>query len=171
MTWKPAKLSREQMEERRLEGARLIKRGEMSHAAIARQLGVSRAAIRNWAKQLEAGGLRRLRRRKATGRPPKLNPAQRRELKRLLRRGALAAGFASDRWSMDRVRQLIKQVFGIEYHPKYLNRLLRQLGWSPQVPLPRAVERDEALIQAWLQHDWPRIKKGAAQRRNHRVLR
>jgi transposase len=171
MTWKPAKLSREQMEERRLEGGRLIKRGEMSHAAIARQLGVSRAAIWNWAKQLEAKGLRGLRRRKPPGRPAKLSPRQRRELKRLLKRGAQAAGFASDRWSLGRVQQLIKQEFGIVYHPKYLNRLLRKLGWSPQVPLPRAVERDEALIQAWLEHDWPRIKKGAAQRRNNRVFR
>ncbi len=171
MTWNPAKLSREQMEERRLEGGRLIKRGEMLHAAIARQLGVSRAAVRNWAKQLEAEGLRGLRRRQPAGRPAKLSPSQCRELKRLLKRGALAAGFASDRWSMGRVRQLIKQEFGIDYHPKYLNRLLRKLGWSPQVPLPRAVERDEALIRAWLKHDWPRIKKGAAQRRKNSVFR
>jgi transposase len=170
MTWKPTKLSREQLEERRLAGARLIRRGKVSLAAIARQLGVSREAVRNWAKQLEAGGLRRLRRREPTGRPPKLSPAQRRELKRLLKRGALAAGFASDRWSMRRVRQLIQQEFGIVYHPKYLNRLLRKLGWSPQVPLPRAVERDEALIRAWLKQDWPRIKKGAAQRRNNSVF-
>jgi len=171
MTWKPAKLSREQMEERRLAGAGLIRRGEMSHATIARQLGVSRAAVRNWAKQLEAEGLRGLRRRKPSGRPAKLNPEQRRELKRVLKRGALAAGFASDRWSLGRVQQLIKQEFGIGYHPKYLNRLLHKLGWSPQVPLPRAVERDEALIQAWLKHDWPRIKKGATQRRKNSVFR
>jgi transposase len=148
------------MEERRMAGARLIRRGKVSHAAIARQLGVSREAVRNWAKQLEAGGLRRLRRRKTPGRPLKLSPTQRRDLKRLLKRGALAAGFESDRWSMGRVRQLIKQEFGIVYHPKYLNRLLRKLGWSPQVPLPRAIERDEAVIRAWLKHDWPRIKKG-----------
>jgi transposase len=171
MTWKPAKLSREQMEERRLAGAELIKRGGIAHAAIARQLGVSRAAVTNWARQLEAKGLRGLRRRKPPGRPAKLNPGQRRELKRLLKRGALAAGFMSDRWSLGRVHQLIKQEFGIVYHPKYLNRLLRKLGWSPQVPLPRAVERDEALIQAWLEHDWSRIKKGAAQRRKNRVFR
>ena len=171
MTWKPAKLSREHMEQRRLAGAGLIRRGKMSHAAIARQLGVSRAAVRQWAKQLAAEGWRGLRRRKPPGRPAKLNPEQRRKLKRLLKRGAQAAGFPSDRWSLGRVQQVIKQEFGIVYHPKYLNRLLRKLGWSPQVPLPRAVERDEALIRAWLEHGWPRIKKGAAQRRKNRVFR
>jgi transposase len=171
MIWQPAKLSREQMEERRLEGARLIKRGKWSRAAIARQLGVSRRAVENWAKALKAGGLRRLRRRKASGRPVKLSAEPQRELKRLLKRGALAAGFESDRWTLARVQQLIKREFEIVYHRNYLNRLLRKLDMSPQVPLPRAMERDEELIRAWLEHDWPRIKKGAAQRRKNRVFR
>jgi putative transposase len=171
MIWKPAKLSREQMEERRREGARLIRRGKLSRAEIARQLGVSRRAVENWAQTLKAGGLRRLRRRKASGRPPKLSPAQQGQLKRLIRRGALAAGFESDRWTLARIRQLINQEFKIVYHRNYLNRLLRKLGLTPQVPLPRAVERDEELIRAWIEHDWPRIKKGAAQRREHRVFR
>ena len=170
MAWKPAKLSREQMEERRREGARLIRDGKLSRAAIARQLGVSRRAVENWAEALKAGGLRRLRRRRATGRPSKLDREQQRQLKRLVKRGALAAGFESDRWTLARVRQLIKQEFDVVYHRNYLNRLLRKLELSPQVPLPRAVERDEELIRAWIEHDWPRIKKGAAQRRRNRVF-
>ena len=170
MAWKPAKLSREQMEERRREGARLIRDGKLSHAAIAWQLGVSRRAVENWAEALKAGGLRRLRRRRATGRPSKLDREQQRQLKRLVKRGALAAGFEGDRWTLARVRQLIKQEFDVVYHRNYLNRLLRKLELSPQVPLPRAVERDEELIRAWIEHDWPRIKKGAAQRRRNRVF-
>lgn len=158
------------MEERRREGARLIRAGRLSHTVIARQLSVSRQAVENWAEALKAGGVRRLRRRRATGRPSKLNREQQRQLKRLVKRGALAAGFASDRWTLARMRQLIKQEFQVVYHRNYLNRLLRKLGLSPQVPLPRAVERDEVLIRAWLEHDWPRIKKGAAQRRRNRVF-
>jgi putative transposase len=158
------------MEERRREGARLMRDGKMSRAAIARQLGVSRMAVTHWSKALEAGSVRRLRRRRATGRPAKLDQEQQRQLKRLVKRGALAAGFESDRWTLARVRQLIKQEFGVGYHRNYLNRLLRKLGLSPQMPLPRAAERDEKLVQAWLEHDWPRIKKGAAQRRRNRVF-
>jgi hypothetical protein len=37
--------------------------------------------------------------------------------------------------------------------------LLKKLGWSPQYPAPRAVERNDKLVEAWLHHDWPRIKK------------
>jgi transposase len=171
MGWKPTELSREQMEERRRAAAPLIRHSKLSHAAIARELGVSRVTVVHWARTLKTQGLRGLRRRKASGRPAKLTAEQHRELKRLVKHGALAAGFESDRWTLARVRQAIKQKFDVVYHEHYLGRLLRKLGLTPQVPLPRAVERDEALIGAWIAHDWPRIKKGAAQRRKHRVFR
>ena len=41
MTWKPSYLTREQLEERRLAGGRLLKAGKLSQAEIARQVGVS----------------------------------------------------------------------------------------------------------------------------------
>ncbi|MGI0015643.1 MAG: IS630 family transposase [Nitrososphaera sp.] len=170
MTWKPSYLTREQMEERRLEGGRLLQAGKLSQAEIARQLGVSRATVSEWAKTVEANGLQGLRSRKAAGSPSKLSQAQKVKLKRMLDRGALAYGFPTERWSLERVRQLIQEKFGISYHPNYLNRLLRKLGFSPQKPLPQAVEQEEELVQAWLQRDWPRIKKVAAARRRNRVL-
>ncbi len=90
---------------------------------------------------------------------------------RQLKAGALAAGFPTDQWTMARVQQLIEREFGVHYHVHYINRLLVGLGWSLQQPLPRAVERDEDVIRAWLRQDWPRIKKSAAARRKHRVFR
>jgi len=170
MTWKPSYLTREQLEERRLEGGRLLKAGKMSQAEIARQLGVSRATVSDWAKTVEAKGIRGLRKRKAAGSQSKLNPMQKQKLKYMLDRGALANGFPTDRWTLERVRQLIQQKFEITYHPNYLNRLLRKLGFSPQKPLPQAIEQEKELVQAWLQRDWPRIKKVAAARRRNRIL-
>jgi transposase len=58
----------------------------------------------------------------------------------------------------------------VTYHRNYLNRLLRQLGFSLQKPLPQAIEQDQELVEAWLQQDWPRIKKVTAARRRNRVL-
>lgn len=158
------------MEERRLEGGRLLKEGKLSQAEIARELGVSRATVSGWTKVLKAGGIPQLRRRKASGRASKLNRAQQQKLKRFLERGALAAGFPTDRWTLGRVGELIKREFGVRYHPNSLSRFLKKLGFSPQKPLPRAAERNEVLVKAWMQKDWPRIKKVAANRRNHRVL-
>jgi transposase len=159
------------MEERRRAGGRLLKNRRWSKSRIARYLGVSRAAVSQWAKRIRSGGLRRLRQRQSHGRPAKLSPQQKRLVLRLLKRGAQAAGFPTARWTLPRIQKLIERELGIVYHPNYLNRWLRQLDWSPQYPLPQAIERDEDLIEAWLQHDWPRLKKGAANRRRNRVFR
>ena len=171
MTWRPSKLTREQMEERRLEGARLLKEGKLTKAEIARQLGVTRGSVSAWAKKLDVGSVRKLRLHKSSGRPSKLTAEVRKKLKRLLDRGALAAGFPTDRWTLVRVSELLKKEFDIDYHPNSLGPVLDQMGYSVQKPLPRAAERDEELVIAWLAKDWSRIKKVAAARRNRRVLR
>ena len=160
MIWKPKRLTRQQMEERRLAGGRLLRKHRLTRSQIARRLGVSRAAVSQWAKRLRSGGLRRLRARKSTGRPSKLTRQQQRMLLRKLKRGARAAGFRTERWTLWRIGRLIEREFGIAYHPNYLNRLLNKLDWSTQVPQACATERDDKAVEAWLQHDWPRIKKG-----------
>lgn len=155
------------MEERRLEGGRLLKEGKMSQAEVARHLGVSRATVSAWAKTVKAKGIRGLRKKKAPGSESKLSKVQKGKLKRMLDCGALAYGFPADRWTLERVRQLIQKEFEVSYHPNYLNRLLRQLGFSPQRPLPQAVEQERELVEAWLEQDWSRIKKsrdGSAQK-------
>ena len=138
------------MEERRLEGGRLLKTGELSQAAISRQLGVSRATVSDWSKTLEASGVQGLERTKAAGSQSKLNLSQKKELQHLLDMGAESYGFPTDHWTLERVQQVIQQKFGITYHLNYLNRLLKNLGYSPPKPLSQAKE--------WYQDDWSRIE-------------
>lgn len=170
MTWIPKHLTRKQMEERRRKGGRLLQAGKQSQAEIARRLGISRATVSDWAKQVSAGGLRALQRRSATGRPPHLTAEQEKRLVQILKRGAPAAGFPTERWTMGRVQQIIRREFNVVYHVHYMNRLLERLDWSLQQPLASAQEQDEELIRAWIKRDWPRIKKSAAARRKHRVF-
>lgn len=170
MAWIPARLTRKQMEERRQEGGRLLKAGKLSQAEIARRLGISRATVSDWAQQVSTGGLRALRRRSSTGRPPRLSAAQKKRLVQILKKGAQAAGYPTERWTMERVQQIIQREFDVIYHVHYMNRLLERLNWSLQQPLPSAQEQDEELIRAWIKGDWPRIKKSAAARRKHRVF-
>jgi transposase len=169
MTWSPKELTREQMAERRAEGVRLLEAGEKNQAEIARELGVSEAAVSTWNKVLREKGSQALELHKATGRPPKLDAAARKKLDDKLRQGAMAAGFPTEQWTQSRVRQVIEQEFGVVYHQNYISRLLDEMGWSVQKPDPRAIERDEELILAWLKRDWPRIKKGTEARRRNRL--
>ena len=169
MTWQPKNLTREQLAERRAEAVRLLEAGEMKQVEIARHLGVTEAAVSKWKRQLAEEGPQALQMRKATGRPPKLDEAAKQVLVKKLEEGAVAAGFPTEQWTQARVKKVIEREFGVSYHQNYISRLLDDLGWSVQKPDPRAIERDEDLIQAWLSRDWPRIKKSAAARRRDRI--
>ena len=98
--WRPAELTSEQMEERRLAAARLLRQGRLSQAEIARQLGVSRASVCRWAATLAQRGRRGLKARPIPGRLPRLDEKAWGRLGRLLDRGAVAAGFATERWTL-----------------------------------------------------------------------
>jgi transposase len=146
------------MEARRLAATSLFQRGD-ALAAIARQLGVSRQAVFVWAQQWRRHGEAGLHRRPRPGRPPKLARRQMLRLPRLLAQGAEAYGFSSPIWTTQRVADLIGRRFGVRYNRDHVCRLLHRFGWSWQKPARRARERDEAAIQRWVQHTWPRLKK------------
>ena len=71
--WRPTHLTPEQMEERRLAAATLLRQGRLSQAEIARHLGVSRASVCRWAATLAQEGRRGLEARPIPGRatPPR----------------------------------------------------------------------------------------------------
>ncbi|MFV0131746.1 helix-turn-helix domain-containing protein [Streptomyces sp. HMX87] len=69
-------LSRPQLAEaRRVRAVELFEDG-VSNAEIARAVGVCAESVRRWRRVWEQGGASALRRRAATGRPPKLDDAQ-----------------------------------------------------------------------------------------------
>jgi transposase len=156
------------MAERRSEGVKLLKVGERRQAEIARHLGVTEAAVSKWKKILDTEGEEGLQPKRATGRPPKLSEEQKAALLEKLEEGAVANGFPTEQWTQARVKKLIERAYGVSYRRNYVGQLLDQLGWSVQKPDPRAMERDEEMIAAWLSKDWPRIKKSAAARRRNR---
>src|SRR6266508_728947 len=80
-----------QLETRRLQGTRLLRRG-VSQAEVARRVGVSRTSVFRWARALETNGRRALRKAPRTGRPPLLNDAEKKRLIVALEAGALAQG-------------------------------------------------------------------------------
>ena len=102
------------------------------------------------------------------GRPPRLAPAEKRQLVKLLIRGALDAGYRTDLWTLPRVTELIHQEFGLRYHPAHVWKVLTALGWSCQKPERRAVERDQTAIARWKREEWPRIRNAA--RRGARLV-
>ena len=77
----------------------------------------------------------------------------------VLARGAAYYGFTGDVWTSPRVAQVIRERYGVHYHPGHVRHLLRQLGWSRQKPVRRASQRDEGAIRRWWAERWPALKK------------
>jgi transposase len=148
----------EDLEGRRLKGAKLLREG-VHQAEVARQVGVHRQSVSRWARQLQRGGLRALKKAGRAGRKPRLRPEDLRRIERGLRRGPEALGYETSLWTAWRVAHLIEQECRVKYHPSQAWRILRQLGWSCQRPTGRALERDEEKIRQWKQKRWPEIKK------------
>lgn len=150
--------SPEQLERRRERAIELLHQGHQP-VEVARELGVDRRSVRRWKAAYNKEGMQGIRAKPASGRPPRLRAKQREKLKRLLLKGAVASGFSTDLWTCPRIAKVIQARFGVRYHVDHIGRLLRALGWSPQIPQRRAKERDEVEIQRWVQQEWPRIKK------------
>ena len=158
--------SPEELERRRVRAIRLLLQG-LQPVEVARRVGVDRRSVRRWNRLYRETGEAGLRAKPAPGRPLKLDARARQRLERVLLKGAQMAGFPTDLWTCPRVAQVIRDRFGVTYHVDHVGRLLRDLGWSPQPALDRrpgkperrAVERDEAEIQRWIKHEWPRVKK------------
>lgn len=145
------------LEQRRLRAARLLRRGH-AEAEVARRCQVTRQSVNRWARQLASGGKSGLRARRL-GRPATLDATKRAKLVRLLKAGALAQGFATELWTLNRVAEVIERHFGVRYTSTHVWRLLGRLGFSPQRPDRRAIERDEKAIARWKQKRWPTLKK------------
>jgi transposase len=150
---------------RRERAAELFAQGR-SQAEVARELDVSRQSASRWHAGWQAAGATALQSRGPTGRRPKIPDSALEPIEQALLEGALAHGFATDVWTLDRIAVVIRGLTGVQLSNPSVWRLLRgRLGWSVQRPQRQAKERDEEAIQHWVAHEWPRIKKGPAQNR------
>src|SRR6266851_7304055 len=141
----------------RLQVAGRFARGDMI-GEIARELRVTPGAVRRWHRAWRDGGAAALRSRGPVSRE-RLSPRQWARLEAELRKGPLAHGFAGDqRWTLSRIKTLIGRLFHVGYTVEGTWKLLRRHGWSAQVPVRQAIERDDEAVAVWKAEVWPDIK-------------
>jgi putative transposase len=113
-----------------------------SPVEVAAQLEISAKSARAWRRAWVAGGEAALASKGRSGPASRLSPQQLGEIEQLLEAGPAAAGFTEDaRWTLARVGQVIATRFRIRYSLKGVSLVLHRLGWTPQMPIHRAVER------------------------------
>lgn len=143
-------------------------RDGMGITEASRTFRVARQSIHNWMNAVENGGVPALRARK---RGPKggsrlLAAHQAATLVRMITAGCpdqLQLPFAL--WTRDAVIALAQRRFRVTLSLSTVGRYLRGWNLSPQKPIRRAYERDEAAVKAWLKEQYPAI--AARAKREH----
>jgi transposase len=163
------KCNAECKEWRRFQALSLIKVG-WAQRDIAVALGVTKGAVSQWLTTARNEGVTALRSKLRLGCPRKLSLEQKRLIPDCLWHGAEAYGFRGERWTCERVAKALEQEFGISYSKSHVSRILKAMRWTPQVPITRAIQRDEAAIAHWRTRTWPRLKERASRERRTLVL-
>jgi transposase len=131
----------------------------LSHAEIARRLGVARQSVCRWHKAWLEGGEAGLKV-GTPGQQSRLSDNEWQEIQDALLEGPKAYGYDTEFWTLERIADLIEKMTGVRYHHCYVWELLRKLGWSHQKPEKIAKQRDEEAIARWKIERWPQIKRG-----------
>lgn len=148
-------------ERRRLQAAKLFQKG-ISQADIARSLKITPAAVSQWHSAWQKGGRNKLLSRGNTGPQPKLTDAKLNTIQKILLKGPRKSGYATDMWTLARMKAVIQKKTHIHYSTTHIWRILAiQLGWSAQKPETMARERDEKAVIRWKRWVWPQIKRGS----------
>lgn len=150
--------ARARREQVRMAAAECIAAGE-SDEQVAARFRVTKMSANRWRRAVESGGREALASKGAAGARPLLGQAQRAELIDLIEQGPGVHGYLDQRWTLARIRALIRTRFGVDFRSSgALHEMLTRHGISWQVPTRRAVERDEQAIAAWRKEAWPDIK-------------
>ena len=139
-------------------------RGGMSQTEASKLYGASLRAVSKWMTLDRAGGLRALKqkprgRRAGEGR---LQPAQSARIRQMIIDSLpdqLKLPFYL--WTRAAVVSLIEREYGISVSLTTVGRYLAGWGMSPQKPVRRAYERNDAAIARWLRTEYPAIARDA----------
>ncbi|MCX5233095.1 winged helix-turn-helix domain-containing protein [Streptomyces sp. NBC_00233] len=149
---------RQRREAVRWEAAGLFAEG-IRPPEVARRLRVSRKSACQWQRSWQEGGTEALASGGPLGKRCKLSPRCQEKLAQYLDQGPAAHGWTEDQvWTGTRVARLIGRKFHVSYSVSGATRLMRRLGFTPQVPVRRAAERDEQAIATWKEATWAEVK-------------
>jgi len=116
---------------KRIQGLLLVSAG-MEERKAARIVKVGRRTLQEWISKYRRGGLAALEKGPYPGRSPKLTKAQFEELGRIIEQGPESAGLGSDVWTAPLAVDLVNNLFGVNYHPDHMRKILKRLGFSVQ---------------------------------------
>ncbi len=143
---------------KRLKAGRMLLAGK-GCADVAIAVGVARQTVYTWKGLLDEGGIDALRAVPERGRPAQLDEQQLAAVRATLLRSPTEQGFSTELWTLKRVGVVIERLHGVRFGQTQIWRILGSLGFSPQKPEKRAIERNEDAVRNWKRKTWPSLKK------------
>lgn len=145
---------------RRLAIQRIV--GGERPSAVMRTLGLYRTSVYKWMRAYRKRGDAALASSKSSGPTPKLTEKQQRQVRNwIVGKDPRQWGFDFGLWTRKVVQTMIGERFDVSLTLPSVGRLLTQLNITPQKPLRRAYERDEAAVTEWKEKTYPKLRSKA----------
>ncbi|MFY9329459.1 MAG: IS630 family transposase [Georgfuchsia sp.] len=155
-----AKLRLTEETKKQLKAGRMLLLGK-GCADADKAVGVARQTVYTWKGLLDESGIGALRAVPERGRPAQPDEQQLAAVRATLLRSPTEYGFGTELWTLKRVGAVIERLHGVHFGQTQVWRILGSLGFSPQKPEKRAIERNEDAVRTWKHSTWPRLKKKA----------
>ena len=143
-----ARRSKDVNQSRRLLSLAAVRDG-MDRGPAAKIGGMDRQTLRDWVHRFNVAGPDGLLDNWTEGPKPRLSIEQMAELAAIVEAGPDREIDGVVRWRRVDLKRVIAERFGVNFHPRYVGKLLHKLGFSHMSPRPRHPAQDERIVEAF----------------------
>src|SRR5665811_1622625 len=129
-------------------------RDGMDRAEAAKIGGMDRQTLRDWVHRFNASGPEGLVDKRTGGPKPRLSEEQLAQFAKIVEAGPDREKDGVVRWRRIDLKHVIADRFGVDFHPRYVGKLLKKLGFSHISARPRHPAQDERIVEAF-KNVWP----------------
>ena len=152
-----ARRSKTVNQSRRLLSLAAVRDG-MDRGPAARIGGMDRQTLRDWVHRFNASGPDGLIDNWTEGPKPRLSAEQLAEFAQIVEAGPDRQRDGVVRWRRIDLMRVIAERFGVDFHPRYVGKLLKKLGFSHISARPRHPGQDEQIVEAFKTYGPPRLQ-------------
>jgi transposase len=110
---------------------------------------MDRQTLRDWVHRFNASGPDGLIDNWTEGPKPRLSAEQLAQFAQIVEAGPDRHVDGVVRWRRIDLKRVIAERFGVEFHPRYVGKLLQKLGFSHISARPRHPAQDERIVEAF----------------------
>jgi len=143
-----ARRSKNVNQSRRLLSLAAVREG-MDRGAAAKIGGMDRQTLRDWVHRFNVSGPEGLIDHWTEGPKPRLSKEQLAQFAQIVEVGPDREVDGVVRWRRLDLKRVIAERFGVDFHPRYVGKLLKKLGFSHISARPRHPAQDERIVEAF----------------------